>query len=249
MQRLFGLIAVLLLVPILPAQEKADPPPPKGGKLVPGTKPEEAAALHAKVVEAARKQIGVTKSYDPNYSKMPYPNGDVPLETGVCTDVIVRAFRAAGVDFQQLIHEDMKVVFPRYPQLWGLKGPDTNIDHRRVPNLMMFFRRMGKSLRSTRTPEHYPPGDIVVWKLTNGLLHIGLVSDKKSAAGTPLVIHNIGAGTQEEDILFEYDLIAHYRWWQDKSVLFPVAPPMPTPAAVAAPASSPAPSASPTPAK
>lgn len=167
-----------------------------------------------KVVLAAKQQIGVTKKYDPDYTQIPFPNGDVPMDRGVCTDVVVRAFRAVGVDLQVLVNADMKRAWARYPKLWNLSAPDPNIDHRRVPNLMMFFDLMGKRLRPTKNPIHYPPGDVVVWKLSNGLLHIGLVSDEKAPDGTPLIIHNIGAGTQQEDILFKDQIIGHYRWWR-----------------------------------
>ncbi len=174
---------------------------------------DETKSRTAAVVTGAKKQIGVTKSYDPEYTVIPYPGGDVPLEKGVCTDVVVRAFRAAGIDFQQLMHEDMKIAFVRYPTLWALKAPDPNIDHRRVPNFMVFFHRQNKRRPTTKDPTHYPPGDVVAWKLPSGQLHIGVVSDEKSPQGVPLVIHNIGNGTQQEDVLFAWEMIGHYRWW------------------------------------
>ncbi len=163
------------------------------------------------LVASARAQIGVTKGYDPAYRKLAYPNGDVALETGVCCDVIIRALRKQRVDLQQLVHEDMKQGFASYPKKWGLKKPDTNIDHRRVPNLECYFRRKGWSLAVTKTAAEYQAGDIVSWRLPGGLPHIGLVSGKKSAAGTPLVIHNIGGGVQEEDVLFRYNISGHFR--------------------------------------
>ncbi|HKO88184.1 MAG TPA: DUF1287 domain-containing protein [Burkholderiales bacterium] len=164
------------------------------------------------LVNAARQQIGVTLIYDPAYSHLRYPNGDVSPERGVCTDVLIRAYRVFGVDLQSLVHEDMAISWARYPKLWGLTRPDSNIDHRRVPNLQTFFAAHGQKLRPTRDTAAYKPGDIVTWQLASGVPHIGLVSDKRSYAGTPLVIHNIGAGTREEDVLFSYEITGHYRY-------------------------------------
>ncbi|MBS0659177.1 MAG: DUF1287 domain-containing protein [Verrucomicrobia bacterium] len=231
--RLFALLLLAgLLVQPLSAQESAVPattpsatasttpvvvaPPPPS--------PENAEKIR-QLIAAARQQIGVTTKYDPDYSQITFPNGDVPLDRGVCTDVIVRALRAVGADLQVLVNEDMKRAWARYPKLWNLSAPDPNIDHRRVPNLMIYLMRAGKRKRNTQTVEHYPPGDFVVWKLPNGLLHIGLVSDAKSPAGTPLVIHNIGAGTKEEDILFQYEIIGHYRWFGEEPVVKPATTP------------------------
>lgn len=166
------------------------------------------------VIQAARSQIGKTIIYDGSYKKIAYPGGDVPIERGVCTDVMVRAFRAVGIDLQVLVHEDMKAAFSQYPKAWGLAGPDANIDHRRVPNLAVFFRRHGLSLRPTETPSDYFAGDIVTWMLPSGYPHIGLVSDAWSPGHErPLVIHNIGQGTQEEDVLFMYHITGHYRYF------------------------------------
>jgi uncharacterized protein YijF (DUF1287 family) len=162
-------------------------------------------------VASARSQIGVTTGYDGTYRKLAYPGGDVPRETGVCCDVVIRALREQKMDLQQLVHEDMRRSFNAYPKNWGLKQPDSNIDHRRVPNLTCFFRRMGWALDSSTVPADYLPGDIVAWKLANGLPHIGIVSDKKTPAGHPLVIHNIGSGTQEEDVLFRFTITGHFR--------------------------------------
>ncbi|QLB40927.1 MULTISPECIES: DUF1287 domain-containing protein [Mannheimia] len=162
------------------------------------------------LVENARKQIGVTVSYDPQYSKIDFPMGDVPATTGVCTDVVIRAYRLQGLDLQQAVNKDMKSAWEKYPKLWGLKNTDTNIDHRRVPNLETFFSRYGKTLSLTDI-NSFQAGDIVTWRLPKNLPHIGLVSDKKSADGTPLIIHNIGRGTVEEDILFKYKIVGHYR--------------------------------------
>ncbi len=165
----------------------------------------------AKLIESARKQVGVTVGYDPQYRALPYPNGDVPIETGVCTDVLTRAMRAQGIDLQKEVHEDMKANFAKYPQQWSLKKPDSNIDHRRVPNLMTFFKQRDCEVPITKSISDYLPGDIVAWNLGGGITHIGLVSDRKTASGTPLIIHNIGSGAQEEDILFGYRVIGHYR--------------------------------------
>lgn len=168
----------------------------------------------AERIVAARAQIGVTVHYDPAYVRIGYPHGDVPMDRGVCADVIVRAFRSEGIDLQTLVHEDMAAHFGAYPQSWGLRGPDANIDHRRVPNLETFFRRHGASLPITAQVADYQPGDIVSWRLPNGLAHIGLVSDRLAAdgSGRRLVIHNIGAGTQEEDVLFAWRIVGHFRW-------------------------------------
>ncbi len=166
-----------------------------------------------KMIEGARRQVGVTRSYDPAYRRIAYPNGDVPRETGVCTDVVIRAYRHAGVDLQKLVHEDMKAAFSVYPKNWGLRRPDTNIDHRRVPNLATFFRRKGKTLSVTQRGADYRPGDIVTWRLSSGVPHIGVVSDVP-VRGTDRhkVVHNIGAGAQIEDVLFDYTLTGHYRY-------------------------------------
>jgi len=164
------------------------------------------------LVSAARSQIGVTVRYDPRYERIAYPNGDVPLERGVCTDVVIRAYRTMGVDLQALVHQDMSKAWNVYPKLWQLKAPDRNIDHRRVPNLATYFKRHGTALKASRDGRDYQPGDIVTWRLANGRPHIGIVADKKGWTGAPLVIHNIGAGTKEENVLFSYEITGHYRW-------------------------------------
>ena len=164
------------------------------------------------VVAAAQRQIGVTVGYDPAYRKIGYPGGDVPRSSGVCTDVIVRALRdARKIDLQKLVHEDMKSNFSKYPRMWGLKAPDANIDHRRVPNLQCYFERKGYALPVSRNAADYKPGDIVTVMVGEKLPHIMIVSDRKSASGVPLALHNIGSGTQEEDVLFAYPLTGHYR--------------------------------------
>jgi uncharacterized protein YijF (DUF1287 family) len=163
-------------------------------------------------VEAARSQIGKTRIYDPSYKAIGYPNGDVPIDRGVCTDVLIRAFRDAfHYDLQKNVHEDMKNNFHQYPQLWGLSGPDRNIDHRRVPNLQTFFKRKGWSLPLSEQPPEFQAGDIVTCIVPPNLPHIMIVSDRRGNGNIPLVIHNIGNGTQEEDLLFEYELTGHYR--------------------------------------
>lgn len=165
-----------------------------------------------RLVQDARSQVGVTLGYDPLYRQLDYPGGDVPLSTGVCTDVLIRALRAQGLDLQKSVHEDMRAFFSAYPQNWGLKRPDSNIDHRRVPNLMAWFKRQGMALAVSQQVAAYRAGDIVTWDLGRGLTHIGIVSDRASPQGIPLVLHNIGAGTQEEDILFAYRITGHYRF-------------------------------------
>lgn len=165
-----------------------------------------------KLVADARLQIGKTISYDPAYTRLAYPMGDVPITKGVCTDVVVRALRHQGVDLQQLIHEDMKKNFGAYPKKWGLKAPDKNIDHRRVPNIATYFKRQGYQVKGSQyKPVDFKAGDIVTWDLGKGLVHIGIVSDKKTVTGVPLIIHNIGQGTKEEDLLYSFKITGHYR--------------------------------------
>lgn len=166
----------------------------------------------SRIVQAARKQIGQTIRYDSSYRSLEYPNGDVPLEVGVCTDVVVRSLRAGlAMDLQKLVHEDMKRNFAAYPKNWGLKAPDKNIDHRRVPNLQAFFKRMGYELPSSTKPGDYKAGDLVTCIVPPNLPHIMIVSDRTGASGCPLVIHNIGSGAREEDRLFEFKFTGHYR--------------------------------------
>ena len=156
----------------------------------------------ASIVRAAREQIGKTVRYDPSYRTLDYPNGDLPIEAGVCTDVVVRALRASfGMDLQKLVHEDMKRNFSIYPQNWGLKAPDKNIDHRRVPNLRAYFKRSGWNLPISKNSQDYQSGDLVTCTVPPNLPHIMIVSDRTNAVGRPLVIHNIGGGAQEEDRL------------------------------------------------
>lgn len=168
-----------------------------------------------RVAQGAVEQTAYTRSYDPSYVRIGYPNGDPPGDRGVCSDVIVRAFRKAGVDLQKEIHEDMARDFAAYPHRWGLRAPDTNIDHRRVPNLMTFFARGGKSVPASARPEDYLPGDVVAWDLGGGLLHVGLVSDEPVAGGKGYaIVHNIGAGARLEDVLLSWKIIGHYRYFR-----------------------------------
>jgi uncharacterized protein len=151
--------------------------------------------------------------YDPGYYVIAYPNGDIPDNKGVCTDVIIRAYRKLGIDLQEEVHEDMKANFSLYPQLWGLSKPDKNIDHRRVPNLMVYFERHGKSKPVTNDPKDYIPGDIVCWDLGGGVTHIGLVVNRMSADGKRyLIVHNIGGGQVLADCLFYFKVIGHYQY-------------------------------------
>lgn len=168
-----------------------------------------------KILTSANEQIKTTTSYTQKYYSISYPNGDVPKETGACTDVVIRSYRAVGIDLQKDVHEDMKANFSKYPKKWGLKRPDTNIDHRRVPNLRRYFERKGKSLAVTEIGENYKPGDIVSWDLNGkGLTHIGLVSNVwNEKENRYLIIHNIGGGTSLEDRLFEWEITGHYRYF------------------------------------
>jgi len=169
--------------------------------------------FYNKLSDAAVSIINPMIRYVPDYVKITYPGGDVPANTGVCTDVVIRAYRKIGIDLQKEVHEDMKANFSVYPKNWGLKRTDTNIDHRRVPNLMKFFSRHGKELPITNKKEDYKPGDIVCWLLSNGQTHIGIVVDKKTLFGDRYkIVHNIGYGQILEDCLFDYKIIGHYRY-------------------------------------
>ncbi len=160
--------------------------------------------------------ISLTKDYvhyDGSYRKIPYPNGDVPKNVGVCTDVVIRAYRKLGIDLQKEVHEDMKANFSKYPKNWGMKSTDTNIDHRRVPNLQKFFTRKGTSLPVTQNASDYKPGDIVTWMLNDRIPHIGIVVNRKSKDDKRyMIVHNIGSGQVLEDCLFSYTLSGHYRY-------------------------------------
>jgi hypothetical protein len=165
-----------------------------------------------RLARAARAQIGVTTLYDPSYVRLAYPNGDVPGDRGVCTDVIIRAYRVLGFDLQKLVHEDMRANFSAYPRTWGLRRPDRNIDHRRVPNLETFLRRQGARLAPTREGRDYQTGDLVSWRLAgSGLPHIGMV-ERTTENSRPLIIHNIGWGVRVEDVLFQHRIVDRFRW-------------------------------------
>lgn len=166
-----------------------------------------------RLVEAARKRTLRRERYDGSYRRIGYPLGDVPDELGVCTDLVIRAYRSQGIDLQVLVHEDMTRSFRSYPTTWGMKHPDRNIDHRRVPNLQAFLARKGTAYPVSPSPEAYRAGALVTWRLPGNLPHIGIVSDRL-VKGTrrPLIIHNIGAGPVEDDILFSYPITGHYRY-------------------------------------
>ncbi len=193
------------------AQAQAETDAGRGRQSRTPSGPIDAKALA--LIAAARGQIGVTQTYDPGYSRIAYPGGDVPRERGVCTDVVIRAYRDAfGIDLQRAVHEDMVAHFAAYPRHWGLKRPDRNIDHRRVPNLERFWQRAGADLPLPGIPADWRPGDLFSSLVGGCLPHTGIVSDKVSPRGVPLVIHNIGRGTQEEEISAVGRMIGRYRW-------------------------------------
>ena len=188
--------------------------PPEQDTEVHALAPNSSPALKA-IIDGALDQVGKTTGYDPSYQKLDYPNGDVPIETGVCSDVIVRAFRKAGIDLQKDVHEDMKDNFSAYPMRWGLQSPDSNIDHRRVPNLDTFFTRKGKSLATDSGSDKFLPGDVVSWDLGGGYTHIGMVTNIwYKPTQRYLVVHNIGCcGTHIDDSLFAWKITGHYRYF------------------------------------
>lgn len=168
-----------------------------------------------KLSEAAILLTKDKVEYDPAYISIKYPNGDVPKNKGVCTDVVIRAYRKLGIDLQKEVHEDMKANFSSYQNLkkWGLKTTDTNIDHRRVPNLEVFFERKGQKLEISNNPKEYKTGELVTWMINNKLPHIGIVTNKKSPDGKrPMIVHNVGAGQVLEDCLFSYPIVGHYKY-------------------------------------
>jgi len=170
-------------------------------------------AFHARLADSTLTLTQQSVVYDPTYFRIDYPNGDVPANRGVCTDVVIRAYRKVGIDLQRKVHEDMKANFSKYPKKWGLKSTDRNIDHRRVPNLMTFFGRKGISLPVTTSAKDYIPGDLVCWNLGGAVTHIGIVVNRKSADGVRyLIVHNIGSGQVLEDCLFNFTIIGHYRY-------------------------------------
>lgn len=166
-------------------------------------------SFHGRIAAAALKRTEATVRYDPAYVAMKYPGGDVPADTGVCTDVVIRTLRAVGIDLQKEVHVDMKGNFAKYPKNWGAKRPDKNIDHRRVPNLQRYFKRHGAELPITKKAADYRAGDLVAWDLNDrGLWHIGVVVEK---AGKPWIVHNIGSGPVLQDCLFDFKIVGHYR--------------------------------------
>lgn len=164
---------------------------------------------------AAKERTNHTVRYEPAYIRIPYPGGDVPADTGVCTDEIIRIYRAVGIDLQKEVHEDMAAHFSSYPRKWrwGMGRPDSNIDHRRVPNLMVFFQRKGESLPITRQAGDYRPGDLVTYDLGGNVPHIAIVVDQKGSGGRYMIVHNIGRGPQMEDVLFNWKITGHYRYF------------------------------------
>ncbi|MDO5970934.1 DUF1287 domain-containing protein [Flavivirga aquimarina] len=172
----------------------------------------QSAVQEATLSDCALELTKQKVTYDPSYFSIAYPNGDVPSDKGVCTDVVIRAYRKIGIDLQKEVHEDMKAHFDLYPKIWGLKNTDKNIDHRRVPNLMTYFKRQGAEKEVTQNPDDYKPGDIVCWNLRGAITHIGIVVNKKSNDGKRyLIVHNIGSGQVLEDCLFDFKIIGHYR--------------------------------------
>ena len=189
-------------------------------------RPSSGSAFLDKLVEAAVERTSHEVRYDPTYFVIDYPGGDVPSEVGVCTDEVIRSYRAVGVDLQKLVHEDMKESFAVYPRKWGLKKTDTNIDHRRVPNLMTFFERQGASQPVTEDARDYKPGDVVTWDLSGGMTHIGIVVNVPSDTDENRlqIVHNIGAGPKMEDVLFAWKITGHYRYAGPKQETKPPAP-------------------------
>jgi len=176
---------------------------------------ESPVTFQERLSNAALSIIDPNVEYDPSYTGIKYPNGDVPKNKGVCTDVVIRAYRKLGIDLQQEVHEDMKANFYKYPNLvkWGLKSTDTNIDHRRVPNLEIFFSRKGKQFAVSQNPADYKTGELVTWMINNKLPHIGIITNKKSADGKRLlIVHNVGGGQVLEDCLFSYKIVGHYSY-------------------------------------
>ncbi|MHC9511998.1 DUF1287 domain-containing protein [Kangiella sp. M94] len=177
-----------------------------------------ASTQSKELVDAAIERTQYDITYDGRYLAIDYPNGDVPADIGVCTDVVIRSYRKLGIDLQQAVHEDMRDSFDQYPskRIWGLNTTDKNIDHRRVPNLQTFFARHGESLTISQSADHYQAGDMVSWMLPGNLPHIGIVTDQKDAkSGNPLIVHNIGAGPKLEDMLFDYKITGHYRYFPE----------------------------------
>jgi uncharacterized protein YijF (DUF1287 family) len=175
--------------------------------------PARAEEFGTRLSKAALERTHTVVLYDGSYRVISYPMGDVPLSRGACTDEVIRAYRALGIDLQQRVHEDMTAHFGAYPHDWGLTQPDKNIDHRRVPNLERFFARHGTRLALSTDPADYHAGDVVTWRLNGKLPHIGIVTEQRAAdTGRPLIVHNIGLGPKLEDVLFAFPLFGHYRY-------------------------------------
>lgn len=205
---MLGKVSVCLLIAAC-----APTPSAKSGPAAIAVPAPELDPFTRRLVDAALERTRHRVRYDGTYRRIAYPGGDVSDDVGVCTDVIIRSYRAVGIDLQVEVHEDISSAFAAYPKLWGLHRPDANIDHRRVPNLRTFFRRRGAELPPT---SEFAPGDVVTWKLASGLPHIGLVIDRRSSDGTrPLVVHNVGAGPKVEDALLRYEITGHYRYRGD----------------------------------
>ncbi|HLP65014.1 DUF1287 domain-containing protein [Flavobacterium sp.] len=174
---------------------------------------ENPTTFEEKLSNAALSIIDANIAYTPDYISIKYPNGDVPATTGVCSDVVIRAYRKLGIDLQKEVHEDMKANFSKYPTKWGLKKTDTNIDHRRVPNLEVFFTRKGEKLAISENPNDYKTGELVTWMIGDKLPHIGIITHKKSADGKRLlIVHNVGGGQVLEDCLFNYKIVGHFKY-------------------------------------
>jgi uncharacterized protein YijF (DUF1287 family) len=218
-QSVLGIVLVLLFLMLAPGCERQiartrQPLKPPEAETEVRSLPANSSPKLKLIIDGAIDQVGKTTGYDPSYQSLEYPNGDVPIETGVCSDVVVRAFRKADIDLQKDVHEDMKSNFSAYPTKWGLTGPDANIDHRRVPNLQTYFERKGKSVAISDRSDTYLPGDIVSWDLGGGITHIGMVVNVwYKPSQRYLIVHNIGAGTRMEDALFAWNITGHYRYF------------------------------------
>lgn len=164
------------------------------------------------LAEAALERIKIRVTYDGSYKQISYPGGDVAPDRGVCTDVVIRSYRVLGIDLQELVHQDMGSDFAAYPDHWSLDRPDSNIDHRRVPNLRRFLERQGAEVVILQDGSTYQPGDLVTWELGSFMPHIGIVTGKIGPSGNPMIVHNIGAGPKLEDRLFDYEITGHYRY-------------------------------------
>lgn len=215
--RIICLLMALVLSLQIVACQQAHRQATRQAQLPPSQKrplPETAPPALVRMIEGAIEQTNQTFYYDPTYVQIDYPNGDLPLERGVCTDVVVRAFRKGDVDLQKDVHEDMKRSFNAYPTKWGLTKPDSNIDHRRVPNLQTYFTRRGKSLPTTTDSDDYKPGDVVSWDLGGGLDHIGIVTNLWSPeTKNYLIVHHMNGGARIENVLFSWHITGHYRYF------------------------------------